>query len=231
MKIACVLGFALAATACAQTRTAGPVVYPDACGSHVECFTRSLENLDEAYRRLTQAQSLALTMAPVGSVVAFAGTVEPDGWMFCDGRSLDKNDPRYKPLFDAIGVTHGGDANPTFQIPDYRGAFLRGVSGGSGRDPDANQRTAPGKNGTGSSGNAVGSYQADALQTHRHDVTWTFRATGSNGTRDADGGNQKFNSDPPSAAFSLTVLDPTGARVSAETRPTNAAVNWMIKVR
>jgi microcystin-dependent protein len=217
-------------SACPETRSP-PVKYPDACGSHVECFTRGLESLNEAYKKLEEAQALALRTAPVGSVTAYAGSIEPEGWMFCDGRSLDKNDARYKALFDAIGVTHGGDANPTFQIPDYRGMFLRGVSGPSGRDPDANQRVAAGKNGSGNSGNAVGSVQLDAIQTHRHDVSYQFRATGTNGTHDADGGHDKFNSDPPSAAFSLSVLDPTNARVSSETRPVNAAVNWIIKYK
>jgi microcystin-dependent protein len=216
--------------ACAETRSP-PVTYPDACGSHVECFTRGLESLNEAYKRLQEAQALTMRTSPIGSVIAYAGAIEPEGWLFCDGRSLDKNDQRYKALFDAIGVAHGGDANPTFQIPDYRGRFLRGVSGASGRDPDVNQREAAGKNGSGNNGNAVGSVQKDALQTHRHDVSYTFHATGSNGTHDVSRGGEKFNSDPPSAGFNLTVLDPNNARVSTETRPLNAAVNWLIKYK
>lgn len=225
-----ILGVCSIFAACAQTRSP-PVQYPDSCGSHVECFNRGLEALNEAYKKLAEAQALASQTSPIGAVEAYAGSVEPAGWLICDGRSLDKNDPRYKALFDAIGVTHGGDANPNFQIPDYRGLFLRGVSDSSGRDPDANQRVSPGKNSTGNSGNRVGSLQLDALQTHQHNVNYTFRATGTNNTHDAGGGKDKFNSDPPSAAFSLSVLDPTNARISSETRPVNSSVLWIIKYK
>lgn len=215
---------------CAEERSA-PVKYPDACGSHVECFTQGLLKLDQAEKRLQEAQRIALTSVPIGTVIAFTGTNDPPGWMFCDGRTLDKNDPRFRALFDAIGTTHGGDANPTFQIPDYRGMFLRGMDAGAGRDPDAARRTAPGVNGSGNSGDAVGTAQQDALQTHQHDVSYTFRATGSNGTRDADDGNKKFNSDPPSAAFSISIGNPTNARAALETRPRNISVRWLIRVQ
>lgn len=223
-------GLLMVLVGCAEVRSP-PVKYPDTCGSAVECFTRGLEKLDDAYKRLAEAEALALRSVPVGSVVAYAGSEEPDGWLVCDGRSLDKNDARYRSLFDMLGVSHGGDASPTFQIPDYRGMFLRGVSGPSGRDPDADQRTTPGRNGSGNAGNKVGSVQSDALQSHRHDVTFSFHATGSNGTHDVKGGGDKFNSDPPSAGFGVNILDPTGARTAKETRPANAAVNWIIRYR
>ena len=127
-------------------------------------------------------------------------------------------------------MTHGGDASPSFQIPDYRGVFLRGVNGGSGRDPDAARRTAAGKDGAGNAGDTVGSRQADALQTHRHAVTWDFYAVGTNRTRDVEEGDEKLNAHT-NERFSLSVLDPTGARTSSETRPVNVAVHWMIKAR
>jgi hypothetical protein len=48
--------------------------------------------------------------------------------MICDGRSLDGNDPTFKPLFDAIRFAWDGDPNENFfHIPYLRGAFLRGV--------------------------------------------------------------------------------------------------------
>lgn len=51
----------------------------------------------------------------------------------CDGRAISRE--TYHELFALIGTAFGsGDNLTTFNIPDYRGLFLRGWSGGSGRD-------------------------------------------------------------------------------------------------
>lgn len=51
----------------------------------------------------------------------------------CDGRTLSRT--AYSELFSLIGTAFGnGDGSTTFNIPDYRGLFLRGWAGGSGRD-------------------------------------------------------------------------------------------------
>ena len=106
-------------------------------------------------------------LAPSGSIVAFGGTVAPDGWLICDGSALSRT--QYASLFGAIGVAHGaGDGVTTFNLPDYRGRFLRGVDHGAGHDPDAATRTAaqPG----GNAGDQVGSLERDAYATHDHTV-------------------------------------------------------------
>ena len=62
---------------------------------------------------------------PVGTVIAFAGTTVPNGWLLCDGSAVDRT--AYSRLFSAIGTAHGnGNGSSTFHIPDYRGQFLRG---------------------------------------------------------------------------------------------------------
>jgi microcystin-dependent protein len=106
-------------------------------------------------------------LAPSGSVMAFAGTAIPGGWLVCDGSAVSRT--QYAGLFAAIGASNGaGDGVTTFQLPDYRGRFLRGVDQGSGRDPDAPGRTAPA--GGGNSGDSVGSLEAEALAQHTHGV-------------------------------------------------------------
>lgn len=51
----------------------------------------------------------------------------------CDGRAISRT--TYSELFSLIGTAFGtGNGTTTFNIPDYRGLFLRGWSGGSGRD-------------------------------------------------------------------------------------------------
>ena len=101
---------------------------------------------------------------PAGMIVPFAGPAEniPDGWMLCDGSEINRSE--YANLYKAIGVSWGtGDGSTTFNLPDLRGMFLRGVSGESGYDPDADARVLLKDNG-GNTGNNVGSYQGDAIR-------------------------------------------------------------------
>lgn len=103
----------------------------------------------------------ALTFS-AGMIVPFAGLVEniPEGWLLCDGSAVSRS--TYSNLYRSIGVCWGeGNGSSTFNLPDLRGMFLRGVSGSSSNDQDATKRVA--KNG-GNKGNNVGSYQEDAIR-------------------------------------------------------------------
>jgi len=62
---------------------------------------------------------------PVGTVITYAGVTPPEGWMFCDGRSLNRD--AYPELFAALGTTFGGDWGTTFNLPDARNRFVRGA--------------------------------------------------------------------------------------------------------
>ena len=102
---------------------------------------------------------------PTGAVLAFAGSgaAPPGGWLLCDGSSLAQVD--YPDLFAVIGTQHGGDAT-SFDLPDYRGRFLRGQDAGAGRDPDSASRSSMSTGGA--TGDDVGSVQGHALQEHGH---------------------------------------------------------------
>ena len=97
----------------------------------------------------------------IGSIVAvgFADGGNPeiaDGWLWCDGSAVSRL--IYRQLFQAIGTAWGnGDGAGTFNLPDLRGVFVRGVNDGSGRDPDVATR-APSFPG-GNRGDAAGSFQ------------------------------------------------------------------------
>jgi microcystin-dependent protein len=168
-------------------------------------------------------------LPPIGAVAPFAGALNqlPAGWALANGVALGR--VQFPELFAVLGTHWGGDGTMNFNLPDLSGPFLRGVDSTAGRDPDAQNRRA--SNAGGSAGNTVGSVQDDALQTHRHAVAVDFHATGSNGTHDVDDNSKKFNSDPSFASLTVTVLDPTGARISTETRPVNANVYWVIRVK
>ncbi|MBN2496911.1 MAG: tail fiber protein [Deltaproteobacteria bacterium] len=182
---------------------------------------------------------------PVGTVLPFAGPVDnviampPSGWLLCDGSAVSRT--AYARLFEVIGTAHGaGDGTTTFNLPDYRGRFLRGVDLGAGRDPDADARleAMPG----GSTGDAAGSVQESCNLAHQHAGT-----TDSAGGHDhevanlytAGGGNQGipfFGVDHGSATLLRSdtqgqhnhalSIDPSGG---AESRPQNAYVSYIIK--
>ena len=57
----------------------------------------------------------------------FAGTVAPQGCLFCDGSAVSRT--TYVALFGVIGTTYGeGDGSTTFNIPDLSGRVVIGVS-------------------------------------------------------------------------------------------------------
>lgn len=110
----------------------------------------------------------------IGTIVAFGASCDPndpsslpEGWLLCDGSAQSRTN--YRELFGVIGTTNGkGDGETTFNLPDLRGKFLRGVDQGTGNDPDAKSRHA--NNLGGNSGDNVGTVQdfATALPINGH---------------------------------------------------------------
>jgi microcystin-dependent protein len=179
---------------------------------------------------------------PVGTVIAYAGPIAtiPSGWLLCDGSPLSRT-TTYAQLYAAIGtVSGGGDNVTTFNLPDYRGRFLRGVDdpdgpGGTvaaGRDADAAGRQAA--NANGNTGALVGTVQADQLKSHSHGITDPGHAhglsiyityTGQVPAANASTGTYSGKQNTDVATTGITI-DSTGG---SETRPANAYVNYIIK--
>lgn len=66
-------------------------------------------------------------MEPAGIIMPFAGTVAPQGCLFCDGSAVSRT--TYAALFAVIGTNYGeGDGSTTFNIPDLSGRVVIGVS-------------------------------------------------------------------------------------------------------
>lgn len=61
---------------------------------------------------------------PIGTVIDFAGSTAPDGWLICAGQSLNRSD--YAALFAVIGTTYGSASGTTFSLPDCRGRVSAG---------------------------------------------------------------------------------------------------------
>lgn len=171
------------------------------------------------------------SLVPTGTVFAYAGTSAPTGWLTCDGTAVSRT--TYAALYAAIGVAHGyGDNSTTFNLPDYRGRFIRGgdaMFGGTAatRDPDRAGRTAAATGGN--TGNAVGSVQTDAIQSHAHPNSAGYKRTG------------PYQGIVGSAGGDIAVVGSTNGsnvadmgngdgRMTSETRPLNAYVNYIIKI-
>jgi len=66
-----------------------------------------------------------LNIAPTGTVLPFAGSTAPEGWLLCDGSAINRT--TYATLFAVTSTTYGtGDGSTTFNLPDMRGVFPRG---------------------------------------------------------------------------------------------------------
>lgn len=64
---------------------------------------------------------------PAGMVMYFANTTAPQGWFQCNGAAISRT--TYLDLFSAIGTVYGtGNGSTTFNLPDFRGQFLRAWS-------------------------------------------------------------------------------------------------------
>lgn len=63
---------------------------------------------------------------PSGTIMAFAGSTAPDGWLLCTGGAVSRSS--YASLFSVIGTTYGvGDGSTTFNLPDLRGRTIFGL--------------------------------------------------------------------------------------------------------
>lgn len=67
---------------------------------------------------------------PVGTIVDFAGSVIPSGWLVCGGQSVSRTE--YATLFAVIGTAYGSISGTTFNLPDCRGRVAAGRDFDSG---------------------------------------------------------------------------------------------------
>jgi microcystin-dependent protein len=154
---------------------------------------------------VTQAKASNMLL-PAGVVSSFAGLAAgiPTGWLYCDGQAVSRT--TYSALFAMISTIYGaGNGSTTFNVPDLRGAFIRGWDSERGLDPSR----------------AFGSYQDDSFASHTHTVT----AGQASGTSSGCGNGEAFQRAGDSSCGTST----TSATGSTETRPKNYAMDYCIK--
>lgn len=168
---------------------------------------------------------------PVGAILPYAGEVMDSNsditvygckgtWRLCNGAEYDPSEFvwLHMVLNDAWG---------TNRLPDLRGVFLRGSNYGASdnfKDPDAGARV---KRGTGeTAGNVVGSFQTDAFRSHSHPFNDKFNGTETVGENGGLVSGEGAGSDTYTSENKNT--SQTGG---SETRPMNAAVSFIIRVK
>ena len=142
----------------------------------------------------------ALMMGPVSAMT---------GYILCDGRAVSRT--QYSALFAAIGTNFGaGDGSNTFNVPDYRGCFLRMAGGNAGTMYQKQPQGLPditGEFDLEGGSLATGAFKNNGTYSQLHDG-WKYN-------------NNKIGL---SAAASNSIY---GA--ANEVRPVNFAVNYFIK--
>lgn len=153
----------------------------------------------EVYRPSIIGDGIA-SDSEIGSIMAFGNVATPVGFLYCNGAEVSR--VTYGELFAAIGTNFGaGNGVDTFNLPDLRGEFLRGIDDGRGVDVDGAGRT-------------IGSSQADELRAHDHTVTTYTTSTGAVGGGQIWVGYQTVN---------------TGSTGGSETRSRNVGVKYYIR--
>ena len=83
------------------------------------------QNEDRLVPSVSAVRSAMNLAVPAGTVLTFAGAIVPEGYLLCDGKAYSNTE--YPALKAAIGYTYGGsDSSGTFNVPDFRSAYLRG---------------------------------------------------------------------------------------------------------
>ena len=171
-------------------------------------------------------------LLPEGMVIQYTGSTAPYGWLLCNGDTYNASlNPVYQALFNVIGIQFGGTNNTDFQVPDYRGAFLRGA----------------GTNGvvgyTTYAGQTINTPESHATQTHTHTINHNHTPNRHSFRVRADGLSgvgwdiiSSFPTGLPQTTTGLSVPsfsgssgNNTGNTNANETRPFNYSVNYLIK--
>lgn len=170
-----------------------------------------------------QISDTASRGVPAGFVGMFAASAPPTGWLACNGAAISRTD--YAELFAAIQTIHGaGDGSTTFNLPDYRGEFVRGWDDGRGLD----------------AGRGFGDVQGDAIRNIYGDINFhgagaatvlsvnfggAFQGTTYRGSYRPGGSNTAGAGSYDGARFDASLLVPT----ANENRPRNVSLLYMIK--
>lgn len=153
---------------------------------------------------------------PIGTILPIAHTNIPTGYLECNGVAISRT--TYSNLFSLVGTVWGaGDGSTTFNLPDFRGKFMRGYDHGRAIDV----------------GRVFGAPQTDAIQ----NITGSFGIDGRTRVATTPVGVFYYDNDNYANTGPGDIGDGSTAhfdasrvvRTATETRPTNETVVYVIK--
>ncbi|MEK7592060.1 MAG: tail fiber protein [Patescibacteria group bacterium] len=163
----------------------------------------------------------AVAGLPAGSVLPYAGSTAPSGYLIADGSAVSR--ATYSALFTAISTTYGvGDGSTTFNVPDMRGGV--GVGDDNMGGSAASRMTTAGSGVDGATLGAAGGAQNHTLTVaelaaHNHNIPFNTNPndnTGSpyfihnskynsNGSISSQGGGAAHNNTQPSLILNYII--------------------------
>lgn len=196
-----------------RAKAAAPAANDDiARKQEVDAEAKARTDADNALRK--EINALGIDLLVPGDIIA-SPAAGRKGSLLCNGTAVSRTN--YAKLFAAIGTTYGaGNNKDTFNLPDFRGCFLRGA-GGHGENQSA----------------AIGKKQGDAIRNiegflkgRRIQDRWASGALYMFETPNSEDGflsaSVKINYQ---LGFDASRVVPT----APENRPVNHAINWFIK--
>ena len=151
-------------------------------------------------------------MMPTATIIQNASSVVPSGFLYCDGTAVQRG--TYTNLFNRIGTTYGiGNGTTTFNLPNFKGAFLRGA-----------QSQVVG--GITYAGGTVGTAQQDSVLEPRNQGYWNIDAGGGGASRQVRS-RAEIATDPLDTGASQTT--DFLRQNTIENRPFNHAVYYYIR--
>ena len=164
----------------------------------------------------------------VGDIKTSLLSADHGPWLLCNGQAVSRTE--YADLFDLIGTNFGaGDGINTFNIPDYRGKFLRGLGGDSAADVYTTQSA---------SNSMSGHYHGFGYNNENNAGTFAAKASAANydmpsnsGTRSWNGSEDGGSYNGDVSTYSANMITTLPIETNAEDRPINMAVNYFIKAK
>jgi microcystin-dependent protein len=172
-------------------------------------------NLSKITLNTNNIEALQVKVAPVGSIMFYAGTTAPTNWYICNGDLISKSSNIE--LWSLLGDTYLAGRTPqtlSFYLPDLRQLFITGAGDNSAYPVNATNKN-------------VGDYNAQSIQQHAHNYQKPNNSTNV-------GGSFAYNTvwDNNTTTTATTGVITTGGGQlpsNSETRPYCMAMNYIIK--